>query len=92
MSTADILTELGDLGNLKMPFACLVMNEPLQLTLGQEFELEQMTRLIDATGDPQDLRTVCKKLLLAWHTQKAVTEWMMRQTLPSPIQIPQDSS
>jgi hypothetical protein len=29
------------------------MSEPLALSLGQQFELERMTRMIDSTGDPQ---------------------------------------
>ena len=32
------------------------MSEPLALSLGQKFELERMSRAIDATADPQVLR------------------------------------
>ncbi len=60
------------------------MSEPLALSLGQQFELERMTRVIDSTGDAQSLRGLAKQLLQAWHTQKAATEWMMRQQLGSP--------
>ncbi|MEB3257044.1 MAG: hypothetical protein VKN83_01870 [Cyanobacteriota bacterium] len=60
------------------------MSEPLALTLGQKFELERMTRAIDATADPQALRGLAKQLLQAWHSQKAATQWVMRQQLGAP--------
>jgi hypothetical protein len=60
------------------------MSEPLALSLGQQFELERMTRAIDATGDTQVLRGLAKQLLQAWHSQKAATQWVMRQQLDSP--------
>ncbi len=60
------------------------MSEPLALTLGQKFELERMSRAIDATTDPQVLRGLAKQLLEAWHSQKAATQWVMRQHLGDP--------
>ena len=60
------------------------MSEPLALSLGQKFELERMTRAIDATGDPQALRGLAKQLLQAWQSQKAATQWVMRQQLGAP--------
>jgi hypothetical protein len=60
------------------------MSEPLALSLGQQFELERMSRAIDATVDPQALRGLAKQLLQAWHSQKAATQWVMRQQLGSP--------
>ena len=60
------------------------MSEPFALTLGQKFELERMTRVIDSTGDPQSLRGLAKQLLHAWQTQRAATEWVMRQQLSTP--------
>jgi len=63
------------------------MSEPLALTLGQKFELERMNRAIDATVDPQDLRALAKQLLQAWQSQKAATQWVMRQQLGSPAQV-----
>jgi hypothetical protein len=60
------------------------MSEPLALTLGQKFELERMSRAIDATTDPQVLRGLAKQLLEAWHSQKAATQWVMRQQLGAP--------
>ena len=63
------------------------MSEPLALTLGQKFELERMNRAIDATADPQALRGLAKQLLQAWHSQKAATQWVMRQQLGSPARV-----
>jgi hypothetical protein len=68
------------------------MSEPLALTLGQKFELERMTRVIDATGDPQSLRGLAKQLLHAWQTQRAATEWVMRQQLATPSSFAPSSS
>jgi hypothetical protein len=63
------------------------MSEPLALTLGQKFELERMSRAIDATTDPQVLRGLAKQLLEAWHSQKAATQWVMRQSLGAPPKV-----
>ena len=60
------------------------MTEPLTLSLGQQFEIERMNRAIDATCDPEALRGIAKQLLHAWHSQKAATQWVMRQQLGSP--------
>jgi hypothetical protein len=60
------------------------MSEPLALSLGQQFELERMTRAIDATFDPHALQGLAKQLLQAWHSQKAATQWVMRQQLGNP--------
>ncbi len=63
------------------------MSEPLALSLGQQFELERMNRAIEATADPQTLQGIAKQLLQAWHSQKAATQWVMRQQLGAPPQI-----
>ena len=63
------------------------MSEPLALSLGQQFEIERMNRAIDATSDPQALRGLAKQLLQAWHSQKAATEWVMRQQLDGPARF-----
>lgn len=60
------------------------MTEPLSLSLGQQFELERMSRAIDETQDPQTLQNLAKQLLQAWHSQKAATQWVMRQQLGAP--------
>jgi len=59
------------------------MDNAITLTLGQQFEVERMTRAIDAEADPQVLRNLAKQLLQAWHTQKAATNWVMRQHMGS---------
>jgi hypothetical protein len=60
------------------------MTEPLALSLGQQFELERMSRAIEATADLQTLQGIAKQLLQAWHSQKAATQWVMRQQLGAP--------
>ena len=64
------------------------MSEPLALSLGQQFELERMNRAIEATADLQALQGIAKQLLHAWHSQKAATQWVMRQQLGAPNQVP----
>jgi hypothetical protein len=63
------------------------MFEPLTLSLGQKFEMERMSRAIDSTLDIQTLQGLAKQLLQAWHSQKAATQWMMRQQLDSPSRV-----
>ncbi|MFM7268558.1 MAG: hypothetical protein ACKOZT_08230 [Cyanobium sp.] len=60
------------------------MTDPIALSLGQQFEIERMNRAIDATCDPEALRGIAKQLLQAWHSQKAATQWVMRQQLSAP--------
>lgn len=57
------------------------MCDPMELSTGQQFEIERLSRAIDATADPEQLREVAKQLLRAWHTQKAAANWMIRQQL-----------
>jgi hypothetical protein len=51
-----------------------------------------MTRVIDSTADLQTLQGLAKQLLEAWHSQKAATQWVMRQQLSSPPRIGLDPS
>jgi hypothetical protein len=53
----------------------------IELTIGQQFEIERFNRVIDATADPDQLRAVAKQLLQAWHTQKAATNWVIQQQM-----------
>jgi len=53
------------------------MSEPLALTVGQQFEVERMNRVIDATSDIEALRRLSKQLVQAWHCQKAATRWVI---------------
>jgi hypothetical protein len=63
------------------------MTEPLALSLGQQFELERMNRAIDETADPKVLQGIAKQLLQAWQSQKAATQWVMRQQLGAPLVV-----
>lgn len=66
------------------------MNDPLQLTIGQQFEIERFNREIDSSENIDELRTIAKQLLQAWQTQKAATVWMMKQNLSAPSVIVAD--
>lgn len=55
----------------------------MELSLSQRFELERMKRTIDETESVEELREIAKKLLEAWQSQKAATQWAMRQALGS---------
>jgi len=68
----------------------LPMSEPLALTLSQKFEVERMNRAIDSTVDINTLQGLAKQLLQAWHSQKAATQWVMRQQLDSPARVAQE--
>ena len=58
--------------------------------MGQQFELERMNRAIDATADVAELQGLAKQLLMAWHSQKAATQWVMRQQLDAPSRMATD--
>jgi hypothetical protein len=60
----------------------------LSLTTAQQFELERMSRAIDATNDPEALRKLAKQLLQAWQSQEAATRWVMDTTIPRPTEMP----
>ena len=64
------------------------MTEPLNLSLGQQFEIERMNRAIDSTADLKTLQGLAKQLLQAWHSQKAATQWVMRQQLGGSTGLP----
>lgn len=69
-----------------------VPREPMKLSTTQQFELERMRRTIDATTDPAELRQLCRQLLQAWHSQKAATQWVMRQALGRPSQVAREAA
>jgi hypothetical protein len=64
------------------------MSSPIELSLGQKFEIERFNRAIDTTADLGQLRDIAKQLLQAWHTQKAATNWAIRQQIGSPTGVP----
>jgi hypothetical protein len=55
------------------------MQSQIELSVGQQFEIERFSRAIDASADAEQLRDLAKQLLKAWHTQKAATNWMIQQ-------------
>jgi hypothetical protein len=71
--------------NLREP----AVTSQIELSVGQQFEIERFSRAIDANADAEQLRKLAKQLLHAWHTQKAATNWMIQQQLGAPQQPPQ---
>ncbi|MFM7085620.1 MAG: hypothetical protein ACKOPS_16255 [Cyanobium sp.] len=63
----------------------------IELSVGQQFEIERFSRAIDATADAEQLRQIAKQLLQAWHTQKAATNWVISQQTAPPFQRPQSA-
>ncbi len=63
------------------------MADPLQLSMAQQFELERLTRTIDECGDTKTLQNMAKLLLKAWQSQKAATQWMLKQQLAAPARV-----
>jgi hypothetical protein len=57
----------------------MAMHADVDLSMGQQFEIERFNRAIDATTDADQLRLLAKQLLQAWHTQKAATHWVNTQ-------------
>jgi hypothetical protein len=61
--------------------------EELTLSMTQNFEIERMSRVIDAETDIEALKRVTKQLLMAWECQKAATRWTMSHKLPAPFRV-----
>ena len=59
----------------------VVMNKGIALTMTQQFEMERINRAIDSTADPEQLQTIAKQLLQAWQSQRAATDWVIRQQM-----------
>ena len=57
------------------------MAKGIEMTINQRFELERISREIDATADPQQLQVIAKQLLQAWQSQRAATDWVIRQQM-----------
>lgn len=58
--------------------------DSLELTMSQRFELEQQLRAIDACSDIEELKSLTKQLCSALASQKAATNWVIRQSLGKP--------
>lgn len=65
--------------------------EPLTLNLSTQFEVAKYQRLIEATEDVATLRKFATTLLQAWATQKAATQWVMRESLNAPPKVTPES-
>lgn len=64
---------------------------PLELSLGQSFEKERFTRAINDSNDIKELRQIATTLLNGWFTQRAATQWILKEALKSgPTIKPQD--
>ncbi len=64
------------------------MSGKIELSIGQQFEVERFSRAIDATADAEQLRVLAKQLLQAWQTQKAAATWLMLQRMePTQLQF-----
>ena len=57
------------------------MTKGISMSITQQFELERMNRAIEATADPQQLQIIAKQLLQAWQSQRAATDWVIRQQM-----------
>jgi hypothetical protein len=60
------------------------VTQQIALSISQQFEIERFSRAIDATADADQLRSLAKQLLQAWHTQKAATNWAIQQQMTPP--------
>lgn len=68
------------------------MNQnPLELSLGQSFEKERFTRAINESTDVKELKQIATVLLNGWFTQRAATQWVLKEALKNgPTIGPQD--
>ena len=53
------------------------MDLSAELSVTQQFDLERMNRAIDATTDREQLQRIAKRLLHAWQSQRAATDWVL---------------
>jgi len=53
--------------------------EPIELSMAQEFDIERLTRAIEAESDVGKLRQMAKMLLSAWVSQRAAAAWVIQQ-------------
>lgn len=53
--------------------------QPIELTTSQQFDLERMTRAIDACQDVERPRAMTHRLARSWMAQQAVLRWHVDQ-------------
>lgn len=56
-------------------------SNPIELTLGQKFEKERFARVIKESTSIEDLRKIANVLLDGWYTQRAASQWMIREAM-----------
>lgn len=57
------------------------MANPLELSIAQSFEKERFTRAIEDSRDIKELKEIAKTLLSGWFTQRAATQWILKESL-----------
>jgi hypothetical protein len=57
------------------------MFAPFELSASQAFDKERFKRAITESRDPEELRKIATTLLEGWYTQRAATQWIMKQAL-----------
>lgn len=63
------------------------MSNPLELSLSDSFNRERFSRAIDESTDVKELRDIAKVLLGGWLTQKAATQWILKEALGKPATV-----
>jgi hypothetical protein len=58
-----------------------ILGNAIELSMGQKFEMEKMSRAIDSCNSVEELQSLAKTLVSAWMTQKAATAWMIREQI-----------
>jgi hypothetical protein len=58
-----------------------IMSNPFELSLSDSFNKERFSRAIDESTDVKELRDIAKVLLGGWLTQKAATQWILKEAL-----------
>ena len=61
--------------------------EPLDLSMGQKFELERMLRTIEGCNNLEEIKSLTKELTTSWMSQKATIAWLIRQNLGKPPSV-----
>jgi hypothetical protein len=59
----------------------------LNLSISQQFDIERFNRAIDDSENIDEIRGIAKQLLMAWQTQRAATNWIMKSSLSAPAVI-----
>lgn len=66
------------------------MQNPLELSLNQSFEKERFGRAIEESSDLKEVKEIAKVLLNGWFTQRAATQWVLKEALDTRARIGTD--